>query len=129
MFYIQRDININLLNNSDTMSQRYIDCLLPNNIVPCITKPTRVTDTTATLVDHINIFRPLMQLSSFVHAGCLLLDISDHLGTFFVLSDDIKSTNTPSIRPKIRIFSEKNIQMFVNEINHEVWTDLYMCNT
>ena len=51
--------------------------LFANNILPIITKPTRVIDHTATLIDHIYT-NSVQNLT----AGILTIDITDHLLIF-----------------------------------------------
>ena len=52
--YIFEDMNINFLKFSEhTQTEEFLDMLYANNILPIITKPTRLTDHTATLIDHI----------------------------------------------------------------------------
>jgi hypothetical protein len=34
------------------MTEKYLDMLYTNNFLPIITKPTRITDHTKTLIDH-----------------------------------------------------------------------------
>ena len=47
-------MNINFLNfNEHTQTEEFLDILHANNILPIIIKPTRLTDHTATLIDHI----------------------------------------------------------------------------
>ena len=47
-------MNINFLKfNEHTQTEEFLDMLYANNILPIITKPTRLTDHTATLIDHI----------------------------------------------------------------------------
>ena len=47
-------MNINFLKfNEHTQTEEFLDMLYANNILPIITKPTRLTDLTATLIDHI----------------------------------------------------------------------------
>ena len=55
--------------------------LFANNILPIITKPTRLTDHTATLTDHISTNPPLL---NFI-AGILTVDISDHILVFCII--------------------------------------------
>ena len=47
------NININLLNMQNENTRDYIDNLIIHNYMPCITLPTKLTETTATLIDHI----------------------------------------------------------------------------
>ena len=52
--FVLGDININLLNyNRDNQTSDYLDMLLDLGYMPLITKATRITDHTATLIDHI----------------------------------------------------------------------------
>ena len=47
------DFNENLLKyNEDKQTSEYLDMLLSLGFMPVITKPTRMTDHTATLIDH-----------------------------------------------------------------------------
>ena len=52
------DININLLNEDDAKSNNYINNYFEHNYIPCITLPTRITNHSATLLDHIFIKIP-----------------------------------------------------------------------
>ena len=52
--------------------------LFSYNLLPLITKPTRITDYTSTLIDHIYTNAPIHNTVS----GICLVDISDHLPVF-----------------------------------------------
>ena len=52
--YIFGDMKINFLKFSEhTQTEEFFDVLYANNILPITTKPTRLTDHTRTLTDHI----------------------------------------------------------------------------
>ena len=52
--YILGDMNLDFLKcNHHTQTEKYLDMLHSNNISPIITKPTRITNYIATLIDHI----------------------------------------------------------------------------
>ena len=55
MFYIFGDINIdiNRTNQNSPQAHRYMQVITSNGAFSLITKPTRVTDKTATVIDHI----------------------------------------------------------------------------
>ena len=54
--YIMGDFNINLTNyGSHTETQDYIDAMFQHSFIPLINKPTRITTTTATVIDNIYI--------------------------------------------------------------------------
>ena len=77
------DIVIGLDHNLDLLkkdqhpnTQAFLESILENNMVPCITRPTRITNSTATLIDNILISNKLYCKQQ---SGILLSDISDHL--------------------------------------------------
>ena len=54
LFYMLGDLNIDFLKcDEHRLTSSFIDTLYSNNVFPLITKPTRVTQSTATLIDHI----------------------------------------------------------------------------
>ena len=75
--FVLVDININFLNyNRDNKISDYLDMLL--DYMPLITKPTRITDHTATLIDHFYTNVP----QKITKAGICLADITDHLPVY-----------------------------------------------
>ena len=78
---IAGDFNINLL-SSDTNTSvfDFLDTMYSFGFFPSILKPTRITNSSATLIDNIFINNPL-----FSNAGLLDIDISDHLQIFAIL--------------------------------------------
>ena len=75
------DMNIDLLQcQSHIKTNDYLDNLFSNGVIPEITKPTRITSHSATLIDHIYTNKPNFTFSS----GIILTDISDNFGTFFI---------------------------------------------
>ena len=79
------DHNLDLLKHKNHNPTRlFIEKTLDSNMVPCITKLTRVTKSSATLID--NIFVPLnlvLNVSSYI----IIEDMSDHLPIVMILSD------------------------------------------
>ena len=52
--YIMGDMNIDLLKyHSHQQTERYLDMIYSLDLLPVITKPTRITNHTATLIEHI----------------------------------------------------------------------------
>ena len=71
------DHNLDLLkSNSHTETQRFIDINFDANLLPCITRPTRITKSSATLIDNVFISQHLHK--SF-DSAIILNDMSDHL--------------------------------------------------
>ena len=80
-FVIMGDFNINLLNyNTNRNTTHFVDTIISEGTLPLITKPTRITDHSATLIDHIH----TNIIGKNILSGIILTDISDHPGTFYV---------------------------------------------
>ena len=77
------DFNINILNSqSHQPTNEFINLMLSNSMYPLISKPTRITSSTATLID--NIFTNNLELHVSRSSGILYTDLSDHLPIFQV---------------------------------------------
>ena len=110
---IAGDINIDLLKQQNPNVNLYTETLMENNILPYIYIPTRITDSTATIIDHINVRIPSNQINSKISSGNIINDISDHLPNFsdhlpnfFIMDCDIRKIKE---RPLTRLYNEKNI--------------------
>ena len=55
---IAGDFNINLINSENAHTEQYINTILQNSFIPCITIPTRVTYHSASIIDHILLKTP-----------------------------------------------------------------------
>ena len=76
--WLTGDFNIDLLKHGElAYVDNFINTLFSNSYYPLISKPTRVTKNTATLID--NIFSNDLQK---VNSGILIPDISDHFAIF-----------------------------------------------
>lgn len=101
------DFNIDLIKyNSHEKTNDLIDNIFSRGFVPSITKPTRVTLTSATLIDHI--------FTNNIHSksvsGIIVTDVADHFGVFQIISG--KSTFVKDTLIEKRSFSEHNISRF-----------------
>ena len=108
------DFNIDLTKSYTVKStSEFIDTMLEFELFPTITIPTRVTMTSATLIDNIFISRNIgMSYKSFV----LCEDISDHLPTFC----NIKDCNT-SIPQNPLIIEKRNLnESAIIELNNNL---------
>ena len=77
------DHNMDLLKaNLHKHTQTLIDDLIDKDILPTITRPTRIMQSTATLIDNIFVSG---KLHHFFESAVLLTDISDHLPTLTLL--------------------------------------------
>ena len=102
----------------------FYNCLMTYNYVPSITLPTRITDTTITLIDNIFMKINKKNVNDKVLSGNIYSDISDHLPNFITIQSH-KSTFTENFQKKVRIYGEKNIEKFVNRISNIDWSDFF----
>ena len=109
------DININLMNEDDNTSS-YLNNYFQKNFIPCITIPTRITDHSATTIDHIFLKVPPKLIQNKCSAGNLITDLSDHLPNFTFLDLQIPTVKQ---RPFIRLFTEKNKKLFADNLLEE----------
>ena len=89
------------------------------NVFPLITKPTRVTSTTATLIDHIltnNLGNDMMHIQ-----GILYTLISDHYAVFHVAGNAKTDHAQTEIPVLIRNIGQRNIAKFISEMNMVDW--------
>ena len=105
--YIMGDFNIDLLQyNRSAQVANFCNIFLAHSMYPLITRPTRTTAASATLID--NIFSN--DINSITRAAVVVTDISDHY-PIFVQKPNISVNNTPTV-VTYRKFSDQNIQHF-----------------
>ena len=116
------DTNINLLNSSQHIAtSNYLDMLLNNGLLPKITMPTRVTHSSATLIDHIFANEGLFDQSSF--AGTLQSNMSDHFMNFIFFKNEGKMPHPKTIT--YRPYTEKNIMKLRNALCDHNFESIY----
>ena len=98
----------------------FIDTILQNNLLPTVTRPTRITKTTATLIDNIFISN---QLYMNTYNVIIVDDISDHLPCLSVIKN-FKLTKRESIQIESRNFSPKNISNITQDMNNIDWVNV-----
>ena len=107
--YIMGDINIDLLKfPHHSKTNEYLENIFSQGHIPLITKPTRVTDHSATLIDHI--YANKLQITTT--SGIVVTDVSDHFGIFTIIKS--LSTKTSSLNEVncFRSFKQENINIF-----------------
>ena len=122
VLYLVGDYNINLLNvDSHSLTADFNDTIYSYGLVPLITRPTRVTETSATLID--NIFtNKIIRYGESIY-GILIFDISDHYPIFCIeTSLKRKSIIVPFLK---REYTEKNKMKFVDVMSRLDWEDIY----
>ena len=120
--YIVGDFNIDLLKHNDHFStNEFIDTIYGYSLIPSITRPTRVTSRTSTLID--NILCSLAEHKQNVFKGILSTDISDHCPVFFI--DPTHTDHVPPAHCTRRDMSPGNLAKFKDKLAHFNWSVVY----
>jgi hypothetical protein len=93
------DINIDLIKcETHQLTSDYLDMIYSNSCFPVITQPTRVTNYTETLINHIytNV------LNKPITSGICMTKISDHFPVFLILHK-IKSATKRNMKKRIKL--------------------------
>ena len=122
--FIAGDVNIDISKcsvNKDTAE--YVENLILNNFTPTIIMPTRITNTTATLIDHIYYYPGTYKSKNItLNSGNILSDLTDHLPNYTLITSNKVETKN---RPYVRIFSSKNKQTFFRYLQACDWNQVY----
>lgn len=114
------DTNIDMLKHSEnSLTSSYIDNFVVNSFVPKITLPTRVSHSSATLIDHI--FHKMSQGNTV--QGTILSDISDHYINFI----GIEMSEVTDPQPEYvtyRLMNSEAIQRFNDALKSTSWEDV-----
>ena len=114
--FIAGDFNIDLLKYDANIKYRYFYNLMTSSgFLPQITQPTRITETTMTIIDNIytNTF------TNNIYSGNLLLEIADHLAQFVCTETKIINKKTKDIFK--RVYKNWNEQSFLNDLSIQNW--------
>ena len=120
--YILGDFNINLLNNDyHQPTGEFFDLMSSNSFLPWITRPTRVTANSATLID--NIFTNHFDCSLQSSEGIFVTDITDHYPVFHI-NHQIFASET-EIYMERRLYNQRNKQAFLQVLQETDWSDIF----
>ena len=110
------DFNMDLLKiNKEPLIEQYYDNLTYNHFMPLITSPTRISQSSKTLIDNIFINRYIDGTLS----GNLTVGISDHLPQFCFIPQGSK----PQLKNKIKLkrdFKKFDHNSFLNDLNNNL---------
>ena len=116
--YISGDFNYNLLNcDSDNDISEFFELLTNNLLLPLISLPTRVVNSSHTLIDNIftNVINP------DIISGNLAVGISDHLPSFTL----IPKSKVQHLPKKHNIYKRNiknlNVTNLINDLNKFKW--------
>ena len=115
---IGTDQNLDLLKIFDhDVTSEYLDTIMNYDLLPTITKPTRITNTSATLIDNIYVSMACsMGLQSYILAS----DISDHLPCLAILKKTrLKSKD--SLEINYRVITEDVKNKIKHNLSNKAW--------
>jgi len=116
--FISGDFNFNLLNAEKHLPiSTFVETLFSHSLFPSITKPTRITEVSATLIDNI-FFNPI--LNQPMSAGILTNIISDHCPVFIITPFYLKDPSHEVYVTK-RSFNERNQEKFRTSLAMHDW--------
>ena len=120
--YIPGDFNVNTppIYNGGIARQKFIN-IYSSDFLSLITKPTRVTQNSSTLID--NIYCNIPKISTSCKTGILRTSISDHYVIFCISINETLSSNRRCIEK--RSFCEMNVFAFNNQLTNESWDFVY----
>ena len=105
----------------ETATTDYINDLVTHNFIPYTFLPSRITATSATVIDHIYSNCRIDSKTS-LKAGLITADISDHLCNFlFLISAKPKVAKE---RPLVRLYTTSNINNYLTDLAAVDWNSL-----
>ena len=97
--------------------EEFLECNLENGMIPQITKPTQITQTSATLIDNVMISK---KLCGQTESRILIEDISDHMVSLVTLRD-FKHTHKEGIKVFSRDTRKNYIEKLKTDLQNKNW--------
>ena len=121
--YICGDFNLDLLQcESHHSTHQFVDIMFGAGFYPLITKPSHITDLSATFIDNIL----TNDLTMINKAGLLISDISDHLPIFVCSGEKIQLKRACVYQYK-RVLNNSNINELLTLLHKRDWTEVQQC--
>ena len=117
--YIAGDFNLDLLKHSSKLLiQVFMDTMISYALLPLITKPTRVTPTSKTLIDNVFSNNFVNSPASYI----VLCDISDHLP--LITSINVTQKTNEKEHFFTRCLSSRDLDIFSEKCYVENWPSI-----
>lgn len=122
IIYICGDFNINLLNSEKhPETDDFLSTMYSMSLYPSITKPSRITSSSATLID--NIFTNDIQNESI--NGLFICDVTDHLPVFTIKEWKCWKKPNLQITSQKHLLNEQTIGALFNALSEQDWGTVY----
>ena len=119
------NFNIDLLqSDKNNYISNFIDHLNSMGLHPLITRPTRITCQSKTLID--NTFTS--DVTSHIQSTLLINDTSDHLPIFQIIDIGISCIKNNCVYNKKRIVTGRNICEIISEFEKTEWDEFLNCD-
>ena len=121
LFYVMGDFNIDLLKaDTDRPVNDYLDLIYSYSIIPTVYKPTRITATSATVIDNI-----LTNNEEIIQSSIIVTDVSDHFPTVLTIDIDLVYQNSKEKNYLYkRNHSDHNISKFKQKLSDVTWHEI-----
>ena len=127
--FISGDFNLDLLkHDTNNLIDNYLNIFYNNNMRPLIDRPTRITPTSATLID--NIFTNV--LTHHITSGIFVTSLTDHYPIFQITNSNPIKHNNHGHRISSRLFNQNRIHNFYNHLSLVDWnfvTNINSCES
>ena len=107
--------------NKNEKVAKFLNLIFEYGLFPVINKPTRVTENTATAIDHI-ITNSL--LHETIRTGIIKLNISDHFPIFLIAETEKRITPEGKVQTTKRSVNNKTKEKFKNVLKKMTWDDV-----
>ena len=107
--------------NEHKYTSDLFDMHISHGFLPTITRPTRITHTSQTLID--NIYTNITPNNNFT-SGIILTQLSDHLPVFMFIGPQIKSKQK-KIQLTLRKIKDAQLRQIKDSLKLNDWSDLY----
>ena len=97
-------------------TSKYFDLLLENSLFPVISKPTRISHSSATLIDHILV----QDLNSNSKSGIFLYSLFNHCSIYSLLGKSAFN-NYKAKKVRTRMINEKRKEKFNGLLATQNW--------
>ena len=119
--YILGDFNCDLIKTVPDCATKNLKTLLETyQLSQLINEPTRITETSSTLIDHFITNDP----KKIAHSGVIHTGISDHSLIYGIRKINIKPKNRENII-EMRNMKRFNSDKFLNDLAAQSWDDIY----
>ena len=124
--FLVGDLNINSLDHSiNTNVRDFFNLIFQNGIFPLINRPTRVTKSSATIIDHV---LTNTIIDSKVQSGIIKNDISDHFTVLALMRISLVQPNIKETFIKQDI-NENSVKYFKSILNSVDWNRITETST